>query len=122
MALEGMLGKFGVDGERAATDDHPAVLRHLPLTDDAAKKELPIGTVLKQTDGAFTYEPLLSTDTDAIIIGVVDDARNLETDSTKTAQTLIHGGVKARLLKTGDGKELTDAQIAALFAAGIYPI
>lgn len=122
MALEGKLGQFTIDGERAATGDHPAVLRHLPLTDDAAKKELPIGTVLKQTEGAFTYEPLLSSDADAIIIGVVDDARNPATDSTKTVQTLIHGGVKNRLLKTGDGKELTDAQIAALIKAGVYPI
>lgn len=131
MAVEGMLGKHVLNGERAATDDHPVVLHHLPLSETAKAKGLPIGTVMKRvdvsvTDGETTtvtgaaWEPYLSTDAaTAKPVAVVDDVCEAGDSS---ALCLVHGGVKLRLLKTGDEKELTDVQIALLSEAGIYAV
>ncbi len=122
MSVEGMLGKHVLNGERAATDDHPAVL-HLPLSETAREKEIPIGTVMKRVAGAegkVAYEPYLSTDEESVKpVAVVDDACDAGDTS---ALCLMHGGVKLRMLKTGDGKELTDLQIALLNEQGIYPV
>ena len=52
-------------------------------------------------------------------MAVVDDACDAGDTS---ALCLMHGGVKLRMLKTGDGKELTDLQIALLNEQGIYPV
>lgn len=49
MANEGFLGKFSFGGERAATNDHPGVLLHLPL-DKSASAALPVGTLMKGID------------------------------------------------------------------------
>lgn len=123
MSVEGMLGKHVLNGERAATDDHPAVLHHLPLSETASEKEIPIGTVMKRVagdEGKVAWEPYLSTDEDTVKpVGVVDDACDAGDSS---ALCLVHGGVKLRMLKTGDGKELTDIQIALLSEAGIYAV
>ena len=123
MSVEGMLGKHVLNGERAATDDHPAVLHHLPLSETAKANDIPIGTVMKRVAGAegkVGYESYLSTDEEAIKpVAVVDDACEAGAGS---ALCLVHGGVKLRMLKTGDGKELTDLQIALLNEQGIYPV
>lgn len=123
MSVEGMLGKHVLNGERAATDDHPAVLHHLPLSETAREKEIPIGTVMKRVAGAegkVAYEPYLSTDEESVKpVAVADDACDAGDTS---ALCLMHGGVKLRMLKTGDGKELTDLQIALLNEQGIYPV
>ena len=123
MSVEGMLGKHVLNGERAATDDHPAVLHHLPLSETAREKEIPIGTVMKRVAGAegkVAYEPYLSTDEESVKpVAVVDDACDAGDTS---ALCLMHGGVKLRMLKTGDGKELTDLQITLLNEQGIYPV
>ena len=49
MANEGFLGKFSFGGERAATNDHPGVLLHLPL-DKSASAAIPVGTLMKGID------------------------------------------------------------------------
>lgn len=49
MANEGFLGKFSFGGERAATNDHPGVLLHLPL-DKSAGAAIPVGTLMKGID------------------------------------------------------------------------
>jgi len=131
---EGFLGKYTIKGERASTDDHPPVFQHLPLSENAKKAAIPIGTVMKRVDGAdgaggsasvAAWEPMLSTD-DATPVAVTDaDCDPLGVGGT-TADTsvlcLVHGGVKLRMLKTGDGKELTDVQVAKLAEQGIYAI
>ena len=38
-----------------------------------------------------------------------------------SALCVVHGGVKHRVLTTGDGKALTDIQTAQLVEHGIYP-
>lgn len=123
MSVEGMLGKHVLNGERAATDDHPAVLHHLPLSETAKANDIPIGTVMKRVAGdedKVGYESYLSTDEEAIKpVAVVDDACEAGAGS---ALCLVHGSVKLRMLKTGDGKELTDLQIALLNEQGIYPV
>lgn len=121
MAAEGFLGKHTLSGERAATADHPAVLHHLPLSASAKTKAIPIGTVMKRVegeDGKAAWEPFLSTD-EAAPVAVVDDVCEAGAGS---ALCLVHGGVKLRMLKTGDNKELTDLQIALLAESGIYAV
>lgn len=138
MPAEGFLGKHTLSGERAATDDHPVVLRHLPLSGTASASEIAIGTVMKRVDVTETegegdsavtkvvdvaWEPLLSTDAATIMpVAVVDDVYDPDTDESQSALCVLHGGVKMRLLRTGDGKELTASQVAQLFETGIYPV
>lgn len=123
MAAEGFLGKHALSGERAASDDHPAVLHHLPLSDAARGNAVPIGTVMKRVagdEGKAAWEPYLSTDAKTVKpVAVVDDACDA---GEQSAICLVHGGVKLRMLRTGDGKELTDVQIALLSEAGIYAV
>ena len=126
MANEGFLGKMTLKGERAATDDHPVVLHHLPLSEEALTAPIPVGTVMKRVEGEAddaVWQPLLSTDEDAIPVAVVDAPCDPTGESAETsALCVVHGGVKARLLKTGDGKELTGIQIAQLCEHGIYAV
>ena len=46
---EGHLGKYSFGGERAATDNHPAVIHYLPLAEGVAAP-LAVGTLLKAVD------------------------------------------------------------------------
>lgn len=135
---EGYLGKHVLKGERASTDDHPPVFQHLPLSDDAKTAEIPVGTVMKRVnvtekEGETTkivgaaWEPFLSTDAATVIpVAVVDAPCDPLGAGGTTKETsclcIVHGGVKLRMLKTGDGKELTDIQIAQLAEQGIYAI
>ena len=130
MANEGFLGRHVIGGERVATDDHPPVIHHLPLSEDALKAAIPVGTVMKRVEGAedkdaasVAWEPLLSTDSDAAPVAVADSpcdptGKNGET----SALCVVHGCVKARLLKTGDGKALDALQIAKLAERGIFAV
>ena len=127
MANEGFLGKHSIGGERAATGDHQVVLHYLPLSEGAKAKAIPVGTVLKRVDGedgAAVWEPLLSGDEATVIpAAVVDSPCDPTGDSAETsALCVVHGGVKARLLTTGDGKALTDLQIALLMERGIFAV
>ncbi|WP_337397735.1 hypothetical protein [Desulfovibrio sp.] len=134
MANEGYLGKHTLSGERAATGDHPAVLHHLPLSASAKAAVIPVGTVMKRVDvmegesgGAkvvgAAWEPLLSTDAATVLpVAVVDTPCDPTGENGESsALCVVHGGVKNRVLKTGDGKALTDIQTAQLVEHGIYP-
>ena len=134
MANEGYLGKHTLSGERAATGDHPAVLYHLPLSASAKAAVIPVGTVMKRVDvmgdegeshtvvGA-AWEPLLSTDAATVLpVAVVDTPCDPTGENGESsALCVVHGGVKHRVLKTGDGKALTDVQIAQLVEHGLFP-
>ena len=132
MANEGFMGKHVLNGERAATGDHPVVLHHLPLSDTAKAAAIPVGTVMKRVDvtegdsakvvGA-AWEPFLSTDAVTVLpVAVVDTPCEPKGETGETsALCVVHGGVKYRVLKTGDGKALTDIQTAQLMEHGIYP-
>ena len=138
MANEGYLGKHTLSGERAATGDHPAVLHHLPLSTKAKTAAIPVGTVMKRVDVTETtgegesavtkvvgaaWEPLLSTDAATVLpVAVVDTPCDPTGENGESsALCVVHGGVKYRVLKTGDGKALTDIQTAQLVEHGIYP-
>ena len=140
MANEGFMGKHVLDGERAATGDHPVVLHQLPLSATAKAAVIPVGTVMKRVDvtegegdsakvvGA-AWEPFLSTDAATVLpVAVVDtpcDPTGGEhprgENGENSALCVVHGGVKNRVLKTGDGKTLTDIQTAQLVEHGIFP-
>lgn len=139
MANEGYLGKHSIGGERAATSDHQVVLHYLPLSTSARAKAIPVGTVLKRVDVTETtgegessvttvvgaaWEPLLSTDAATVIpAAVVDNPCDPTGESAETsALCVVHGGVKERLLKTGDDKPLTDIQVALLMERGIFAV
>lgn len=134
MANEGFLGRHIIGGERVATDDHPPVIHHLPLSEDALDATIPAGTVMKRVDvtekeGETTkvtgvaWEPLLSTDSDATPVAVVDSPCDPTGENGETsALCVVHGCVKARLLKTGDGKTLDAIQIASLAERGIFAV
>ena len=129
---EGFLGKFSFGGERAATDDHPAVIHYLPL-DASVTAVLAVGTLLKAVDVTegegdsakvvdVAYAPLLSTDT-AAPCAVVD----LPCDPTgdkgeKSAASVVHGTVKTRVLKTGDNKAPSGVQLAKLAERGVFAV
>ncbi len=124
MANEGFLGKHVLKGERAATDDHPVILHHLPLSGECRTAVIPVGTVMKRVendDDTAAWEPFLSTDDGAAPVAVVDNVCDPTGESAETsALCVVHGVVKARLLKTGDGKPLTDSQIARLGEHGVW--
>ncbi len=138
MANEGFLGSYTIKGERAATDDHPVILHHLPLSDACRTAVIPVGTVMKRVDVTETsgegdsavtkvvgaaWEPFLSTDDAAEPVGVVDNICDPTGESGESsALCVVHGVVKARLLKTGDALPLTDTQIALLGEHGVFVV
>ena len=69
------------------------------------------------------WEPLLSTDAATVIpVAVVDTPCDPTGEhGESSALCVVHGGVKHRVLTTGDGKALTDIQTAQLVEHGIYP-
>lgn len=125
---EGYLGKFEFKGERAATDDHPAILNYLPL-DASVTAKVEVGTLLKAVEVKeggvvkdVAYAPLLSTDADAAPVAVADLPCDPTGDKPETSVcAVVHGTVKTRLLRTGDGEAPSAAQLAALARSGVFP-
>lgn len=193
---EGHLGKFSFGGERAATDNHPAVIHYLPLS-EAVTAKLDVGMLLKAVDeyeasaaagkdntgvtaasvngvtfaakvknavGAYvftydtawklagqaatiadygisltgtpasgdtmtitlvladvSYAPYLSTDAEPC--AVVDLPCDPTGDKGETsAAAVVHGTVKTRVLKTGDGQLPTSGQLAVLARHGVFAV
>lgn len=194
---EGHLGKFSFGGERAATDNHPAIIHYLPLAEDVTAP-LAVGTLLKTVDvygasavageessgvtgasvDAATFATMVgskvgtyvfsydsewklsgqsatlseygvtpegapsSGDTLTVTLVLSDvlytpfkyaDAAepcavvDLPCDPTgknveKSAACVVHGTVKARVLKTGDGQTPTSGQLASLARRGVFAV
>ena len=122
---EGFLGKHTLSGERAATGDHPVVLHHLPLSEKAKTAAIPVGDDDESdTVVGAAWEPLLSTDAATVLpVAVVDTPCDPTGENGESsALCVVHGGVKNRVLTTGDGKALTDVRIAQLSEHGIYAV
>ena len=119
MANEGFLGRTKIDGERAATDDHPVIIHALTLADDVTTQLMP-GELLKRVEsgGKYFYKPWLPADSEAPR-AVVD----LPCDPAveKSVKSVVHGCVKTRLLSAG-GAAADDAAIEKLFDTGIYAV
>ena len=119
MANEGVLGKFKIGGESAATDDHPVIIHALPLSPDVSTPLSP-GTILKRVDigGHYAYKPWLPADTDSPKAVVNSPCDPLVENS---AMAVVHGCVKARLLSAG-GVAAEATAIEKLFDTGIYAV
>ena len=123
---EGVIGKMKIGGERAATDDHPVILHALPLA-DTVKSKLEAGTLLKRVEVAesnpaeVAWEPYLSTDADTFYPEAVVD-KPCDPATEKSAVSVVHGTVKARILKTGDNLIPSGAQLAKLAERGVFAV
>jgi hypothetical protein len=130
MANEGFLGKTKISGERAATDDHPAIIHALPL-DASVAAPLAVGTLLRRVTNShgtetvvfdnYTYKPYAAADTvlPAAVVDVPCDPTGASAETS--AICVVHGTVKARLLKVGSaaaGEEV----IGKLAEAGIFAV
>lgn len=122
---EGFLGKFGFSDERAATDDHPAVIHYLPLAATVTAK-IAVGTLLRRVDGEdgeVSYAPYLASDANAAPCAVADLPCDPTGDTGETSVcAVVHGTVKARLLRTGSGDAATGVQIATLAQHGVFAV
>jgi hypothetical protein len=141
MANEGFLGKTKISGEKAATDDHPAIIHALPL-DASVTALLPVGTLMARVkvDADYKYkpydpEPTAVWDTDytvaeediislpgALPCAVVNEPCDPTGESAETsAKCVVHGCVKTRVLKVGAGPADADA-IEKLGQCGIFAV
>lgn len=122
---EGFLGRHSLSGERAATDGHPLILQHLPLSAKGKQAALSPGTVMVRVveSGVVGYEPFLSADADGRPVAVVDTPCDpTGANGEKSALCIVHGCAKEHMLKTGDGVALTDVQLAELAENGIFAV
>ena len=121
---EGHLGKFGFGGERAATDDHPAVIHHLPL-DESVNAPLAVGTLLARVtgnEGAVTYKGVTKAGSESPCAVVDKPCDPTGEKGEKSVCAVVHGTVKTRLLTTIDNQPPTAAQFAALADHGVYAV
>lgn len=109
MAAEGTLGGYKISGERAGTDEHPLVRKHLPIDTTVVTAALEPGVLLKEVEvkGSgdqsavvieHAYVPWAETDT-VSPCAVVDD--RFDPSSETGAICIVHGCVKTRVLKVG---------------------
>lgn len=126
MANEGFLGKTTLSGERAATDDHPAIIHALPL-DASVTAAIPVGALMCRVaqDGGTSYAYRPYTEADAATappMAVCDKPCDPTGDTGETsAVCLVHGTVKAHLLVTGSAKAGA-AALELLTQNGIFPV
>ena len=141
MANEGFLGKTKISGEKAATDDHPAIIHALPL-DASVTAPLEAGTVMARVSvgDSYAYKPYAATpgavwDEDytvaeedvvtlagALPCAVVNEPCDPTGDSGETsAKCVVHGCVKTRLLKVG-GDPADAVAIEKLMQSGIFAV
>jgi hypothetical protein len=142
MANEGFLGRTKIGGEKAATDDHPAIIHALPL-DESVTGPLPVGTLMERVkvdENSYAYKPYVPAPTaewatnytvaeedvialsGALPCGVVNEPCDPTGTSAETsAKCVVHGCVKTRLLKVGAGPADADA-IEKLRQSGIFAV
>jgi hypothetical protein len=141
MANEGFLGKTKLSGEKAATDDHPVIIHALPL-DESVTEPLPVGLLMARVTvaGGYAYKPYAPTpgalwdvtvevaEGDALTLpgglpcAVVNEPCDPTGTSAETsAKCVVHGCVKTRLLKVGEGPADAEA-IEKLRQSGIFAV
>jgi hypothetical protein len=141
MANEGFLGKTKLSGEKAVTDDHPAIIHALPL-DASVTAPLPVGTLMARVkvSGDYKYKPYVPAPTakwgttytvaedDVVILpgalpcAVVNEPCDPTGESAETsAKCVVHGCVKTRVLKVGGVAADADA-IEKLRESGIFAV
>ncbi len=120
MANEGFLGRTTIQGERAATNDHPVIINAVPLHSSVAAPLSP-GRLLKKMeekeDGvvvAYSYAPWETGDAtppSAVVDMPCDPAVE------KSAIAVVHGCVKTHLITPGTGIALNHLRNAGIFPA-----
>ncbi|MDR2603970.1 MAG: hypothetical protein LBC55_01265 [Desulfovibrio sp.] len=138
MANEGFLGKTSISGEKAATDDHPAIIHALPL-DASVTAPLPAGTLMARVKAGagYAYKPYVPVPaakwainytvaedevialTGALPCAVVNEPCDPTVEGS--AKCVVHGCVKARLLKVGAVAADADA-VEKLRQSGIFAV
>lgn len=125
MANEGFLGRTKIEGERAATDDHPVIIHALPL-EISVSGEIAVGTLMKKVEVleselliAYDYAPWLESDA-TLPCAVVDKPCDIE-NGEKSAICVVHGCVKAHILKVQDGI-VNNIIIEKLKQSGIFAV
>lgn len=116
--LEGKINSFKIGHETIVTDDHPAVTQSL-IMDDTVTAALEAGTILKSVTGTDSakYAVCEAADTPAAVL--VEDFD--PADNKTYAACLLHGTVKAALLKT-NGQKAETAMLDKLQAMGIFTV
>jgi len=117
MTINGKVGSFGYEGERAHTSDHPPVFKGGPVKADNGS--YPAGLVLA-VDGNGDLVPCedLATET----IAGINDAP-VDTTQEDVAVYVAHGTVKRDMLAKGAAAAaLTAADLAKLEALGVYAV
>lgn len=125
MANEGFLGKTKISGERAATDNHPAIIHGLPLADTVTTILQP-GTLMtrvevKEVEVVVNYEYAPWQTADATLPCAVVDNLCDPASGEASAICVVHGTVKARLL-TVDGVAANIVAIEKLKQSGIFAV
>jgi len=116
MANEGMLGKTRIEGEKAATDDHPVIIHALPL-DDSVTAKLPAGLVLERT-AAGKWRPY-SKAGGGVPRAVVNEP--CDPAHERSAKSIVHGCYKLRLGKVG-ADPIDTATMDALMDRHVYAV
>jgi hypothetical protein len=116
MANEGMLGKTRIEGEKAATEDHPVIIHALPLDDSVAAK-LPAGLVLERAPSGKwrPYSKAGGGVPRAVVNEPCDPAYE------RSAKSIVHGTYKTRLGKVG-ADPIDSATIDALADRHVYAV
>jgi hypothetical protein len=141
MANEGFLGRTKISGEKAATDDHPAIIHALPL-DASVTAPLPVGTLMARVKagGDYKYKPYVAAPTakwdtnytvaeddvislpGALPCAVVNEPCDPTGESAETsAKCVVHGTVKTRLLQVG-GVAADAGAVEMLRQCGIFAV
>lgn len=118
MANEGMLGKFTLTGEKAATDNHPVIIHVLPLAKGVTEQLTP-GTILKRVkeDDSYVYGIWVSGDSESPK-AVVNEPCDPSVEAS--AKAVIHGCVKTQLLVENGGADAT--AFVKLSDTGIFAV
>lgn len=132
MPAEGTMGGYKISGERAGTNEHPLICKHLPIDTTVVSAVLEPGVLLKEVEvkgtddeaGAVAehvYVPWAEADT-AGPCAVVDDRFDPATD--KSATCIVHGCVKTRVLKVGAPESAIPSVVALtkLMHNGVYAV
>ena len=109
---EGLLSKHHFEGEVAHTGDHPPVFRWGVPADSCPA--MGAGMLLTAADGKIS-----PSNGSGAIVGVLDEPFEAGDASLKY---LAHGTVKLAMLKVSGGDAPDASALAALEAAGIYPV
>lgn len=127
MANEGFLGRTKISGEKAATDDHPAIIHALPLA-DSVSAPLETGTLMGRVEIKeeglvvdYAFAPWSDADAELPCAVVNEPCDPTGSSAEQSAKCLVHGCVKTHLLKVGNSAA-SPVAIEKLKQSGIFAV